>query len=109
MFRLGQFLGLRRPKENDGPSPPVLPWSLDAPLFHFSGHFHDTWRIRDACEGPQVFGATGSGKTSGSGRALARLIGKLTVVRDLTWLRWQTFLYVSNSTFSAISIALPMS
>ena len=27
---------------------------------------------RDACEGTQVFGATGSGKTSGSGRALAR-------------------------------------
>ncbi len=31
----------------------------------------DTWRIRDACEGTQVFGATGSGKTSGSGQSLA--------------------------------------
>ncbi len=31
---------------------------------------HD-WTIRDAFEGVQVFGATGSGKTSGSGRALA--------------------------------------
>jgi hypothetical protein len=32
----------------------------------------DTWTIGDAVEGTQVFGATGSGKTSGSGRALAR-------------------------------------
>jgi TraM recognition site of TraD and TraG len=72
MFRLGQFLGLRRPKEHDGLLSPALPWSLDAPLLHFSDRSQDTWRIRDACEGTQVFGATGSGKTSGSGRALAR-------------------------------------
>ena len=32
----------------------------------------DPWRIRDACEGTVIFGGTGSGKTSGSGRALAR-------------------------------------
>ena len=31
----------------------------------------DFWTIRDACEGTQIFGATGSGKTSGSGRAIA--------------------------------------
>ena len=31
----------------------------------------DLWRIKDACEGTMIFGATGSGKTSGSGRALA--------------------------------------
>jgi hypothetical protein len=30
------------------------------------------WRIKDACEGTVIFGGTGSGKTSGSGRALAR-------------------------------------
>lgn len=29
------------------------------------------WTIRDACEGTQIFGATGSGKTTGSGRHLA--------------------------------------
>jgi hypothetical protein len=29
------------------------------------------WTVRDAVEGLQVFGATGSGKTSGSGRAIA--------------------------------------
>jgi hypothetical protein len=31
----------------------------------------DSWRIKDACEGTMIFGGTGSGKTSGSGRALA--------------------------------------
>jgi hypothetical protein len=32
----------------------------------------DAWRIKDACEGTVIFGGTGSGKTSGSGRAIAR-------------------------------------
>ena len=32
----------------------------------------DPWRIRDAFEGTQIFGATGSGKTTGSGQAIAR-------------------------------------
>lgn len=32
----------------------------------------DPWTIRDACEGTAIFGATGSGKTSGSGQALAK-------------------------------------
>ncbi len=32
----------------------------------------DDWRIKDACEGTMIFGGTGSGKTSGSGRAIAR-------------------------------------
>lgn len=49
-------------------------WMLDAPLLRLTdterGSFHD-WTIRDAFEGVQIFGATGSGKTSGSGQALA--------------------------------------
>lgn len=32
----------------------------------------DTWTLKDACEGTQIFGGTGSGKTSGSGQALAK-------------------------------------
>lgn len=32
----------------------------------------DTWRLGDALEGTQIFGSTGSGKTSGSGATLAR-------------------------------------
>jgi hypothetical protein len=41
------------------------------PLLRLSNSPQDVWRIRDACEGTQIFGATGSGKTTGSGRALA--------------------------------------
>ena len=41
---------------------------LDQTLLNFSG---EGFTVRDACQGVQVFGATGSGKTSGSGRYLA--------------------------------------
>ncbi|MEO0337935.1 MAG: type IV secretory system conjugative DNA transfer family protein [Bacteroidota bacterium] len=43
---------------------------LDHTLVQLSAS--DAWTIRDACEGTQVFGATGSGKTSGSGQAIAK-------------------------------------
>jgi NAD(P)-dependent dehydrogenase (short-subunit alcohol dehydrogenase family) len=33
---------------------------------------HDPWTVNDAFQGTQIFGATGSGKTSGSGQAIAR-------------------------------------
>lgn len=42
---------------------------LGTPLLKFGRR--DTFTIRDACEGVQILGGTGSGKTSGSGRALA--------------------------------------
>lgn len=45
-------------------------FSLDTQLINFSEE--DAWSIRDACEGVQIFGSIGSGKTSGSGAALAR-------------------------------------
>lgn len=55
--------------------PPVARASLDHPLLFFSkgrfGRSADPWTIRDACEGTAVFGAIGSGKSSGSGAALA--------------------------------------
>jgi hypothetical protein len=66
------------PLRPTGPArPPVIAsqspeWSLDMPLLRLSNSPQDAWRIRDACEGTQIFGATGSGKTTGSGRALAR-------------------------------------
>lgn len=47
---------------------------LDTALFRLplrSGEPGPSWTVRRACEGTQVFGATGSGKTSGSGRTLA--------------------------------------
>ena len=48
--------------------------SLGIQEFEDNGIFRagtDTWRVNDACEGLVIFGATGSGKTSGSGRYLA--------------------------------------
>jgi hypothetical protein len=72
MIRLGNLLRPRRPTQDD--APPIIPigWNLDDPLLYFSDDGLDAWRIRDACEGTQIFGATGSGKTSGSGRTLAK-------------------------------------
>jgi len=49
----------------------IDPLDLDHTLLYFSPDRRDRWTLRDACEGTQVFGATGSGKTSGSGRAIA--------------------------------------
>lgn len=46
--------------------------SLDKPLLKFSSHPEDTWTLRDATKGVQIFGGIGSGKTSGSGRMLSK-------------------------------------
>lgn len=43
---------------------------LDRPLLHWSPQ--DPWTVRDATQGTLILGATGSGKTSGSGQALAK-------------------------------------
>ena len=43
--------------------------NLDAPLLQLSPQ--DRFTLRDACQGVHVFGGIGSGKTSGSGKALA--------------------------------------
>jgi hypothetical protein len=47
------------------------PFDLDTPLCYFSGDSRDVFTIRNATEGIQVFGASGSGKSTGSGRHLA--------------------------------------
>lgn len=47
-----------------------MTFNLDAPLYHFNGEHAFT--TRQACEGVQILGGIGSGKTSGSGAALAR-------------------------------------
>lgn len=51
------------------------PWSLDNPLLHFGSG--DVWTLREALTGTQIFGGTGSGKTSGSGKAIAGSFLKL--------------------------------
>jgi hypothetical protein len=45
-------------------------WTPDLELMAFNGGA-DTWRLNDACQGVLVLGQSGSGKTSGSGQALA--------------------------------------
>ena len=43
--------------------PPIRDrWDLSAPLFSINGR--DTFTVGDACQGIQVFGSTGSGKSS---------------------------------------------
>lgn len=44
-------------------------WPLSQPLFRWSAN--DFWTIGAACEGTLCLGATGSGKSSGSGRTMA--------------------------------------
>lgn len=60
-----RFLGLRPAA---APSPDNL-WPLSRVLLRWSKS--DSWTIGHACQGTIVLGATGSGKTTGSGRALA--------------------------------------
>jgi type IV secretory pathway TraG/TraD family ATPase VirD4 len=55
------------PQRVNAPAPDA---ALNIPLLWFGKK--DSWTIRDALEGTTVFGATGSGKTSGSGAALAK-------------------------------------
>lgn len=47
-----------------------MPISLEYPLYSFNGT--EPFTLADACEGVQIFGGIGSGKTSGSGAELAR-------------------------------------
>lgn len=66
MSFLKRFLGSSSKPKRSSRSP----YDLENPLIYFSKN--DPWRIKDACEGTQIFGATGSGKTSGSGQAIAK-------------------------------------
>ena len=48
-------------------------YSLEKTLMDLSNELGESkWTIRDAVEGVQIFGSNGSGKTSGSGKMLAR-------------------------------------
>jgi hypothetical protein len=51
------------------PLDPKVKNDLSTPLLNILGN---QWTIGDACEGVQIFGGTGSGKTSGSGQSLAK-------------------------------------
>jgi hypothetical protein len=60
----------KRSKTSPPPAAARDPFALDRTLLQLSAN--DAWTIADACEGTQIFGATGSGKTSGSGQAIAK-------------------------------------
>lgn len=65
MTLLGRILGRRRPGSNAS----FMTWDLNLPLLQWSRD--SAWTIGHAVEGALVLGATGSGKSSGSGRTLA--------------------------------------
>jgi type IV secretory pathway TraG/TraD family ATPase VirD4 len=52
------------------PQPALPTWDLAAPVLWFSGG--DAWTIGDACQGCQIWGSTGSGKSTGSLAAICR-------------------------------------
>lgn len=52
-------------------SRPVIT-DLDYPLIKFSNDKQDWWTVRDAVRGVQIFGGIGSGKSSGSGKTIAK-------------------------------------
>lgn len=45
------------------PRPSASRWTLSAPLLQFSAR--DSWTIGDACQGTQILGSTGCGKSTG--------------------------------------------
>jgi len=59
MFR--KWMARKRPAKPDR-------WDLSTPLLKLTNK--DTWTIGDACQGTQVFGSTGSGKSTGTVAAL---------------------------------------
>jgi hypothetical protein len=68
------LFSLLLPKKH-APAPTKMPagrWPLDLPLVRFSKRKEDTWCLSDAFQGVAIMGENGSGKTSGSGRILAR-------------------------------------
>jgi hypothetical protein len=71
-----------------------ISWDLSEPLLEILG---DNWTIGDACEGVQIFGGTGSGKTSGSGQTLAKTYihngfgGLVLTVKEGDSLMWKDY------------------
>lgn len=63
-------------KAKAAPNLPQEPQPVGSPALHLEHPLLrlspvDSWTLKDACAGTVIFGATGSGKTSGSGRAMA--------------------------------------
>ena len=67
---ISQFLSSFQPPQQQRPILPTADAVLNIPLIRLGKN--DPWAVRDAFEGTAIFGATGSGKTTGSGQALAK-------------------------------------
>jgi type IV secretory pathway TraG/TraD family ATPase VirD4 len=70
MKLISQWFARRQPPPRRRAAASAPDAALAMPLLWFGKN--DPWTVRDACEGTAVFGSTGSGKTSGSGQALAK-------------------------------------
>src|SRR5690349_16651495 len=86
----------------------LLPHPLDRPLLAFSPG--DPWTIRDACEGTQIFGATGGGKTTGSGANVAcamlhaRFGGMVMCAKPEERATWERYCQITGRTDDLIVI-----
>src|SRR5215467_15436673 len=67
-----RILNWFRDKQHTSTASPADKWPLSMPLVRFSRLPADTWTLADSFQGVAIFGENGSGKTSGSGRVLAR-------------------------------------
>src|SRR4051794_9473537 len=82
-------------------------------LFRFGHGLSERWTVADALEGTQVFGATGSGKSTGSGARLARAFlergfGGLVLISKQNDLRqWADYFKASKRPLSDITVIQP--
>ncbi len=84
--------------------------SLDAPLLDLSGNGADYWTVRDSFEHTLIFGGTGSGKTSGSGSAIAYALlragygGLVLCAKPDEADRWEAYAHANGRTASVIRL-----
>ena len=70
MKLISQWLARLQPQPSRRLAQPAPDAALATPLLWLGKN--DPWTVREALEGCAIFGSTGSGKTSGSGQALAK-------------------------------------
>lgn len=68
---MNRFHAFWKNRQSRRQTAPESTHDIDSVLLYLSPQ--DPWTLRDACEGVQVFGGIGSGKTSGSGATLAKV------------------------------------
>jgi type IV secretory pathway TraG/TraD family ATPase VirD4 len=103
---ISEWLARLQPQPNCRPAVPAPDRALDMPLLWLGKN--DPWTVRDSFEGCLIFGATGSGKTSGSGQALAKAFlrsgfgGLVLCAKTDEVLLWQRYCRETNRSNSLI-------